>query len=238
MSAAQTRPPPANYICFRCGQKGHFISFCPTLGEKEFDRPKMKKTTGIPRAFLKKVENPQEGAPVMVTEEGNFVVATANEDAWNRLKTKAVQSNESLLNHQPEDDRLQCKLCKFLLKTPVRTPCCKNVFCLECITKQLLHPEEGPQFYCPKCGRSDIKLDKLRVDEDLKDEIIHYTKSILSGEPAENVNYNRENNNENRNRLRKRSISPRDRYPHRSNSRSNRRENSRSRRRSPRRERY
>ena len=26
------RPPPPNYICYRCGQKGHWIKLCPTNG--------------------------------------------------------------------------------------------------------------------------------------------------------------------------------------------------------------
>ena len=26
------RPPPPNYICHRCGQKGHWIKYCPTNG--------------------------------------------------------------------------------------------------------------------------------------------------------------------------------------------------------------
>ena len=40
------RQPHAGYICFRCGEKGHFINACPTLGDKDYDnRPKLKKTT-------------------------------------------------------------------------------------------------------------------------------------------------------------------------------------------------
>ena len=26
------KPPPANYVCHRCNQKGHWIKFCPTNG--------------------------------------------------------------------------------------------------------------------------------------------------------------------------------------------------------------
>ena len=26
------QPPPSNYVCHRCGLKGHWIKFCPTNG--------------------------------------------------------------------------------------------------------------------------------------------------------------------------------------------------------------
>ncbi|KAI8851519.1 DWNN domain-containing protein, partial [Chytridium lagenaria] len=75
----QNRAPRPGYICYRCGQKGHFINQCPTIGDKEFDRPKLKRTTGIPRIFLKPVEDKNSaGAGVMVTQNGEFVVAAPN----------------------------------------------------------------------------------------------------------------------------------------------------------------
>ena len=58
---------------------GHWIYDCPTNNDKDFDnRPRIKRTTGIPRSFLKTVEAPSEsnaGAGVMITPEGGFVVA-------------------------------------------------------------------------------------------------------------------------------------------------------------------
>ncbi len=57
----------------------HWIQDCPTNNDREFDnRPRIKRTTGIPRSFLKAVENPTTGplgAGVMVTPEGGYVVA-------------------------------------------------------------------------------------------------------------------------------------------------------------------
>jgi len=87
------RPVPPGYICYRCGQKGrwsaifeavsyswvgHWIQDCPTNNDPEYDKKRIKRTTGIPRSFLKSVE-PTEGAPlaqgVMVTPDGGYVIA-------------------------------------------------------------------------------------------------------------------------------------------------------------------
>lgn len=60
-------------------QPGHWIQDCPTNNDRDYDnRPRIKRTTGIPRSFLKAVENPstgQIGHGVMVTPEGGYVVA-------------------------------------------------------------------------------------------------------------------------------------------------------------------
>lgn len=76
-----TKPPPVGYICYRCGQKGHWIQDCPTNADKAWDdRPRIKRTTGIPKSFLTTVEGPAGGdtnapAGMMVTAEGGFVIA-------------------------------------------------------------------------------------------------------------------------------------------------------------------
>lgn len=59
--------------------QGHWIQDCPTNNDREFDnRPRIKRTTGIPRSMLKAVENPTGSdltQGVMVTPEGGYVVA-------------------------------------------------------------------------------------------------------------------------------------------------------------------
>jgi len=73
---------------------GHWIQDCPTNGDAAYEnRPRIKRTTGIPKSFLTEVAGPgpktgeegeEEGAPgmvmdhksgVMVTADGGFVVA-------------------------------------------------------------------------------------------------------------------------------------------------------------------
>ncbi|KAG6868955.1 hypothetical protein C0993_007169 [Termitomyces sp. T159_Od127] len=91
------RPLPPSYVCYRCGQKGlphfcefkdgvtsysiqgHWIQDCPTNNDRDFDnKPRIKRTTGIPRSMLKAVTTPTSGElgqGVMVTPEGGYVVA-------------------------------------------------------------------------------------------------------------------------------------------------------------------
>jgi hypothetical protein len=75
------RPPPPGYTCFRCGEKGHYINMCPTIGDASFDnKPKIKRATGIPTMFLKTIQNKDAvDRGLMVTGEGDLVVAMPNE---------------------------------------------------------------------------------------------------------------------------------------------------------------
>lgn len=66
---------------------GHWIQECPTNGDAAFDnRPRIKRTTGIPKSFLTEVAGPSVANPdeedtsvnksgIMVTADGGFVVA-------------------------------------------------------------------------------------------------------------------------------------------------------------------
>jgi len=49
------RTPPSHYICNPCNKPGHFIRFCPTNGNSEFDPKRPKNATGIPRSFLQPI---------------------------------------------------------------------------------------------------------------------------------------------------------------------------------------
>jgi protein MPE1 len=69
--------PPPNYVCFRCNQRGHYISDCPTADDPAYDPPRVKRATGIPKSFLKSVEANTAGA--MLGPEGNYVVFQQNE---------------------------------------------------------------------------------------------------------------------------------------------------------------
>ena len=114
------RPLPPNYVCYRCGQKGslssyhfeqihlknlqgHWIHDCPTNNDREFDnRPRIKRTTGIPRSMLKAVDNPNGdslGQGVMVTPEGGYVVAQPDLCVYFCIKVYCSQLTDIYLGY-------------------------------------------------------------------------------------------------------------------------------------------
>jgi hypothetical protein len=66
----EQRPPPPNYICFRCRQPGHWINQCPTNGDPAYDVQKVKKATGIPRSMLKTVSATDAKATLLLPGSG------------------------------------------------------------------------------------------------------------------------------------------------------------------------
>jgi len=76
----EVRVPPPSYICYRCGQPGHFIHHCPTNGDPNYDFHKVKKPTGIPKSFLTPVsESDASKAGTLLMPGGGFAKMTPNE---------------------------------------------------------------------------------------------------------------------------------------------------------------
>ncbi len=57
-----SRPPP-HYTCMKCNQPGHWASDCP-LARAGYNGAELKKTTGIPRSFLKPADKNTPGAKI------------------------------------------------------------------------------------------------------------------------------------------------------------------------------
>lgn len=138
-----TAPPPPSYICFRCGQKGHYIGNCPTNADPNYNRPKIRKTTGIPKTFLKPVETKPDGefgahppSNVLISAEGNLVMLETNDELWSKVSgIHRVHTFDS--DSAPE--HFKCSLCARILTDPVYSSCCPNInYCDECKLKQIL----------------------------------------------------------------------------------------------------
>ncbi|CAG8434192.1 8474_t:CDS:10 [Funneliformis mosseae] len=171
---------PPNYVCYRCGQKGHWIQACPTNGDRSFDHMKVRKTTGIPRSFLQKVEQvPPGGKGVLVTQDGNLVIAQANEAAWQKFHARQksyVTTNEVLEETLPVPPELQCMICARLLREAVITPCCQASFCDECIRNALISTEqEDQQFKCPNC-QTQLSPDGLLPDKATREAVNNHLR--------------------------------------------------------------
>ncbi|ETW79050.1 hypothetical protein HETIRDRAFT_156028 [Heterobasidion irregulare TC 32-1] len=181
------RPLPPSYVCYRCGQKGHWIQDCPTNSDREFDnKPRIKRTTGIPRSFLKAVDNPagsQIGSGIMVTPEGGYVVAQPDSASWQKQVTRPKGLTESDIRERPsKDPSIVCSVDNRIFRDAVKTPCCSTSYCEECIQTHLLEKD----FLCPKCGTKIASLDKLAVDKPTRAKVLDYIdKEIESSKEEE-----------------------------------------------------
>ncbi|GEQ71692.1 hypothetical protein JCM33374_g5378 [Metschnikowia sp. JCM 33374] len=106
--------PPPGYVCYRCGGKDHWIKNCPTNSDPNFEGKKIKKTTGIPKSYMKtisketveyRLQNPDsnesgihtdengdlvdsQGNTYMITEDGDYVMTFADSKTWASYQEK------------------------------------------------------------------------------------------------------------------------------------------------------
>ncbi|UNI15744.1 Protein mpe1 [Purpureocillium takamizusanense] len=191
--------PPNGYICYRCGNKGHWIQLCPTNDDPDFDnRPRVKRTTGIPRSFLQKVDKSvvlaqSEGdeskrpSGIMVNAEGDFVIAEPDKASWEQFQAKTKSSIASkevqAENKEVQERGLECSIDKKMFIEPMKTPCCKKTFCNDCITNALIESD----FVCPACQTEGVLIDDLTADEETAKKIQDYLKekeTAKSPQPA------------------------------------------------------
>src|SRR5271154_6202129 len=181
------KPPPQGYICHRCGERGHWIQACPTNDDPNFDnKPRIKRTTGIPKTFLKRAEKPvfdddSEGKTngVMMNADGEYVIVEPDAKSWAtyQAKANAFEGDVYSLPLPEEHKNWECQICGKLVKDATRTPCCKKLFCDECIQSALLESD----FVCPGCGTNEILLDDLVVDQDVRNQVVEYIKKWEEG---------------------------------------------------------
>ncbi|KAF8498599.1 DWNN-domain-containing protein [Russula emetica] len=181
------RPLPPSYVCYRCGQKGHWIQDCPTNSDRDFDnKPRIKRTTGIPRSFLKAVDNPSGariGHGVMVTPEGGYVVAQPDSASWYKQSVKSKGLSEAEIRERPsKDPSIVCAIDNRILRDAVKTPCCGTAYCEDCIQTHLLEKD----FICPNCASKVASLDKLAVDKAMRRKVADYiTREIEASQREE-----------------------------------------------------
>ncbi|WVQ83104.1 hypothetical protein IAT38_005242 [Cryptococcus sp. DSM 104549] len=180
---APDKEPPLGYICYRCGQKGHWIQNCPENDDpSSTERKRFVRVTGIPRSFLKTVEGPvgAEGSSggAMLTADGGFVKAMPDQRQWQKqaaVKPRGALTGADVRDQQPLDAELTCPICKKLVWDAVRTPCCSTAYCEECIETYLVDHD----FECPNCESKVPSLDKLKVDEELRTRAKTYVSTEL-----------------------------------------------------------
>jgi protein MPE1 len=177
--------PPTGYICYRCGNKGHWIQLCPTNDDPEFDnRPRVKRTTGIPRSFLQKVDKAtvlaqtdgdesKRPSGIMVNAEGDFVIAEPDKASWEKFQAKTKTSTVKGKTSDDQEIRelgLECPIDNKMFIEPLKTPCCQKTFCNDCITIALMDSD----FVCPSCRQEGVLIDDLQPDEEASKKIQEY----------------------------------------------------------------
>ncbi|KAL9053405.1 MAG: hypothetical protein Q9162_004775 [Coniocarpon cinnabarinum] len=192
-------PPPVGYVCHRCRKPGHFIQNCPTNNDTNYDNgPRVKRTTGIPRSFLRTVKEDEEPVSdgltsekktpsnIMVNAEGQRVEAIPDVASWEQYRAKAEASaarkDESNADSQELEERgLACPIDKRLFVDPQKTPCCGRTYCHDCIEAALANSD----LVCPNCGEQAL-FDQLEADEETVKKIkLYQDEKATKVKPAE-----------------------------------------------------
>lgn len=188
--------PPDTYVCYRCGQKGmatspllrqhpthfssspgHFIQSCPTNTDPNYDKTRIRKTTGIPRSFLKPAAGqPDSASSYLVTPEGDLVVAAPNDREWDRIaKIRSLAETAASIPLEEIPSGLVCAMGGHILSDAVRMPCCGALFCDECVRnlfEDAVSLTAGDAtITCPKCRRERILQEGIVPDVDARNRV-------------------------------------------------------------------
>ncbi|XP_053911831.1 E3 ubiquitin-protein ligase RBBP6-like [Cuculus canorus] len=124
------KTPPSPYTWLRDGKPGHYVRNGPDNGGRHFGSvPRIRKCTGIPKSFLKEVEDPNtKGA--MLANTGKYVIPILNAEVYAREKKKkppllAVEPSSSSSDPVPEEQLpLTPPPAAFMAVSPPAAPGC------------------------------------------------------------------------------------------------------------------
>lgn len=109
--------PGPGYICRKCGVPGHLIFDC-----KSSFMHKVKRSSGIPRDFLMKVDSKEKGA--LMTPSGEYAVPYIDREAYNNPKVEKAPFFE---DGTPSDDnvttsRIWAATARYLKQSKIQPP--------------------------------------------------------------------------------------------------------------------
>jgi ribosomal protein L44E len=158
----QPKPGP-NYTCHRCGERGHFIKFCPTNGNPNYDQTsrRSKRPSGIPTTFLQVVHSvdDKEKDSLLELSSGQYARRVEDHEDFKQAMKKNVKKIP---------DELTCKTCHNAPRLAVMTRCCNYSFCFECISPLLI----SGHYQCPCCHAQKQNVHSLIPNERIRDIVI------------------------------------------------------------------
>lgn len=158
------------------GHKGHYKYNCPTIGNKEFDKVRLVKTTGIPKAFLKTVElasadTDQDALAgtlkqhgMMVTPSGEVVVAQVNEAAWHeaqqqaRAQSSMITDLDGVYEEAVAAEQSGRAPPGSLISPQVQCSLCKG------LAREAVRVSCCQAVFCDQCVRADMQAQAARGD--------------------------------------------------------------------------
>lgn len=111
----------------------------------------------------------------MVNADGEYVVAQPDQASWESYQKKAATTAKTTApvgNKELQDRGIECLMCHKLIRDASKTPCCRKVYCEECIQSALLESD----FVCPNCEAKDILLGSLVVGNETRAKVEEYLK--------------------------------------------------------------
>lgn len=124
------------------------------------------------------VDDTKQPTGVMITAEGEWVVAEPDKASWDQYQAKAkvsaaAQEAAARGSRELQERGLECSIDNRLFVDPTQTPCCQTTYCNECITNSLLEND----LTCPSCSTENILIDNLLPDEETSAKIREYEKA-------------------------------------------------------------
>jgi protein MPE1 len=105
-----------------------------------------------------------------------LTMVTSSRAAWQKQRAKPKGLTVSdIRDKTPTDPSLACGICNKLIRDAVQTPCCKHVYCEDCIQTHLLDHE----FICPSCQIKVSSLTELRPAEGVRSRVNAYIEKAI-----------------------------------------------------------